>query len=52
MRKPEIPVDEKIRARMKAIAALRGVSLQSLAAVAMEEWLSQQPELKEPIRCS
>jgi hypothetical protein len=53
MKKPEILVDERIRARMKAIAALRGMTLQKLTDVALGEWLAQQPELKaELTRCS
>lgn len=55
MKKPEIqiPVEEKTRARLKAIAALRGVTLQKLTAMALGEWLSEQPELKgELTKCS
>lgn len=53
MKKPEILVDEKIRSRMKAIAALRGTTLQKLTAAALGEWLAEQPELKgELTKCS
>lgn len=46
MKKPEILVDERIRARLKAIAALRGTTLQNLTGTALSEWLSMQPEFK------